>query len=129
PEHLARRIEALVEENKKLERQVGELLKGGGGMGDGGSVAKIGDVELHVQHGDFDDRDQIGLLVAAFRAKHKSAILVLTTKGGRGGRGKASQRSGMSSCTCSTATSTTATRSACWWTPSAPSTRAPFWCC
>jgi len=85
PEHLARRIEALVEENKKLERQVGELLKGGGGMGDGGSVAKIGDVELHVQHGDFDDRDQIGLLVDAFRAKHKSAILVLLTKGGRPG--------------------------------------------
>ena len=85
PEHLARRIEALVEENKKLERQVGELLKGGGGMGDGGSVAKIGDVELHVQHGDFDDRDQIGLLVDAFRAKHKSAILLLLTKGGRPG--------------------------------------------
>src|SRR5437773_1508088 len=85
PEHLARRIEALVEENKKLERQVGELLKGGGGMGDGGSVAKIGDVELHVQHGDFDDRDQIGLLVDAFRAKNKSAIRVLMTKGGRPG--------------------------------------------
>src|SRR5438034_781078 len=48
-------------------------------------VTKIGDVELHVQDGDFDDRDQIGLLVDAFRAKHKSAILVLLTKGGRPG--------------------------------------------
>src|SRR5437773_2336902 len=85
PEHLARRIEALVEENRKLERQVGELLKGGGGMGGGGSVTQIGDVELHVQDGDFDDRDQIGLLVDAFRAKHKSAILVLLTRGGRPG--------------------------------------------
>src|SRR5689334_2208015 len=30
PEHLARRIEALLEENKKLEKQIGELLKGAG---------------------------------------------------------------------------------------------------
>src|SRR5437867_5837029 len=85
PEHLARRIEALVEENKKLERRVGELLKAGATAGEGGRVEQVGDVGLHVQHGDYDDRDQIGLLVDAFRAKHKSAILLLLTKGGRPG--------------------------------------------
>jgi alanyl-tRNA synthetase len=31
PEHLARRIETMLEENKKLEKQIGELLKGGAG--------------------------------------------------------------------------------------------------
>jgi len=85
PEHLARRIEALVEENKKLERRVGELLKGGGGTGEGGSVEQIGDVAVHLQESDLDDRDQIGLVVDAFRAKHKRAILVLLTKGSRPG--------------------------------------------
>src|SRR6267378_205170 len=34
PEHLARRIEAMLEENKKLEKRVAELLKGGAGSGE-----------------------------------------------------------------------------------------------
>ncbi|PYO39696.1 MAG: alanine--tRNA ligase [Gemmatimonadetes bacterium] len=85
PEHLARRIEALVEENKKLERRVAELLKGGGLAEEEGSVEQIGDVALHLRESDLEDRDQIGLVVDAFRAKHKRAILVLLTKGSRPG--------------------------------------------
>src|SRR5882762_10450183 len=48
PEHLARRIEAMLEENKKLEKRVAELLKAGTGSGELGAVEKIGDVELHI---------------------------------------------------------------------------------
>src|SRR5881296_3799260 len=66
PEHLVRRIEQLVEENRKLEKRVGELLKaGGGGKGEGGRVERIGDVELHLADSDLEDRDQIGLVMDA----------------------------------------------------------------
>ena len=84
PEHVARRIEALLEENKKLEKQVSELLKGAGSR-EQGAVEKIGDVELHVGESDLDDRNQIAAIMDGFRAQHKRAISVLFTKGERAG--------------------------------------------
>ncbi|HMG17904.1 MAG TPA: alanine--tRNA ligase [Gemmatimonadales bacterium] len=85
PEHLARRIEAMLEENKKLEKRVDELLRGGAGSRERGAVEKIGDVELHVSESSLEDRDQIGALMDGFREKHKDAISVLFTVGGRPG--------------------------------------------
>ncbi|HEY7192123.1 MAG TPA: alanine--tRNA ligase [Gemmatimonadales bacterium] len=85
PEHLARRIEAMLEENKKLERRVAELLKEGAGSGEQGAIEKIGDVELHVSESRLEDRGQIAALMDGFRAKHKGAISVLFTTGDRAG--------------------------------------------
>ena len=85
PEHLARRIAAMLEENKKLERRIAELLKGGAGSGEQGAVEKIGDVELHVAEANLDDRGQIAAIMDGFRAKHKRAISVLFTTGDRAG--------------------------------------------
>ena len=85
PEHLVRRIETMIEENKKLEKQIGEMLKGGSGTGDGGRVERIGDVELHIGESDLEDRVQLGAVMDGFRSKHKRAISVLFTKGGRPG--------------------------------------------
>src|SRR5438552_2715909 len=85
PEHLVRRIETLLEENRKLERRVEELLKGGTGKGEGGRVEKIGDVELHLEESAIDDRNQIAILMDAFRAQHKRAISMLFTNGERPG--------------------------------------------
>jgi alanyl-tRNA synthetase len=85
PEHLGRRVDALLEENRKLERRVDEMLRGGTGSGERGAVEQIGDVELHVGETDLDDRTQIGALMDGFRAKHKRAISVLFTKGERPG--------------------------------------------
>ena len=85
PEHLARRIEAMLDENRKLEKQVAELLKGGAGRGEQGAVEKIGDVELHIAESDLDDRAQIAATMDGFRAKHKRAISVLFTRGERAG--------------------------------------------
>ena len=85
PEHLARRIETMLEENRKLEKRIGDLLKGGSGTGDGGKVEKIGDVDLHIGDSDLDDRTQIGVLMDGFRSKHKRAISVLFTTGTRPG--------------------------------------------
>jgi len=85
PEHLVRRIETMLEENKKLEKRIGEMLKGGSGTGEGGQVEKIGDVELHIAESDLEDRVQIGAVMDGFRSKHKRAISVLFTRGGRPG--------------------------------------------
>jgi alanyl-tRNA synthetase len=83
PEHLPRRVEAMLEENKKLEKRIAELLKSGSGMRDAGSVQRLGDVDLHIDERDLDDRTQIGVLMDGFRAKHKRAISVLFTTGER----------------------------------------------
>src|SRR5438309_9302669 len=85
PEHLARRIETMLEENKRLEKRVAELLKGGAGSEEHGAVEKMGDVELHVSESRLDDRGQIAALMDGFRAKHKGAISVLFTTGDRAG--------------------------------------------
>src|SRR5581483_8480379 len=84
PEHLARRVEQLVEEHRKLERRVAELLKAGGAP-PAGAVERIGDVELHIAESDLEDRDQIALVMDAFRASHRRAISVLFTNGERPG--------------------------------------------
>jgi alanyl-tRNA synthetase len=85
PEHLARRIESMLEENRRLEKRVAELLKGGAGSAEQGAVQKIGDVDLHISESDIDDRNHIAVLMDGFRAKHKHAISVLFTKGQRAG--------------------------------------------
>jgi len=85
PEHLARRLESLIEENRKLERRIEELLKSGSGKREAGSVERIGEVELHVGETSLDDRDQIGLVMDGFRAEHKRAISVLYAGGARPG--------------------------------------------
>ena len=85
PEQLARRIEALLEENRKLERRIQELLKKGSGAENGAAVQKIGDVDLHLADSELEDRTQIGLLMDAFRSRHKRAVSVLFTSGERAG--------------------------------------------
>ncbi|HEY6807535.1 MAG TPA: alanine--tRNA ligase, partial [Gemmatimonadales bacterium] len=85
PDHLQRRVEGLLEEQKKLEKRVTELLKRGEGKGDGGSVISLGDVELHVADSDLENRDQIAVVADAFRANHSRAISVLFTQGERPG--------------------------------------------
>src|SRR6266545_2222792 len=83
PEHVVRRIEAMLEENKKLEKRVAELLRAG--TGESGHIEKIGDLELHVSVSAIEDRDQISAIMDGFRGKHKRAISVLFTTGDRAG--------------------------------------------
>jgi alanyl-tRNA synthetase len=85
PEHLSRRIETLLEENRRLEKRVEELLRAGGAGAATGAVERIGDVELHIDESDLDDRGQIALTMDAFRDTKRSAIRVLYTTGTRPG--------------------------------------------
>jgi alanyl-tRNA synthetase len=85
PEHVARRVAALVEEHRKLERRVEELLRAGGGPAATGAVERIGDVELHLAESDLDDRNQIAAVMDAFRGQYRQAVSVLFTRGERPG--------------------------------------------
>src|SRR5438132_3475322 len=57
PEHLVHRIEQLLEENKKLEKRIEDLLRSGGQRATG-NVERIGDVELHIADSDLEGHDQ-----------------------------------------------------------------------
>ena len=85
PEHLTHRIEALLEENRKLEKRVEDLLRKGTGSAEQGAVERVGEIELHLLESDLEDRNQIGLTMDAFREKHRKAIQVLFTRGERPG--------------------------------------------
>ena len=88
PEHLVHRLESLLEENRKLEKRVADLLRAGGagiGASEHGTMERIGAVELHVDVSDLEDRHQIALTMDAFRERHRHAIRVLFTNGSRPG--------------------------------------------
>ncbi|HJQ65370.1 MAG TPA: alanine--tRNA ligase [Gemmatimonadales bacterium] len=87
PEHLRHRVEALLEENRKLEKRVADLLRAGGTgvAGEQGMMERIGAVELHIDEADLEDRQQIALTMDAFRERHRHAIRVLFTNGARPG--------------------------------------------
>jgi alanyl-tRNA synthetase len=86
PEHVGRRIEALLEEKKRLERQVEQLLReGGSGKGEAYDRFEIGETVLLVGDSPVSDRGQIGLLMDAFRERNKNAIQVLFVSGERAG--------------------------------------------
>ena len=87
PEHLRHRVEALLEENRKLEKRVADLLRAGGtgAAGEQGTMERIGAVELHIDEADLEDRQQIALTMDAFRERHRHAIRVLFTNGARPG--------------------------------------------
>ncbi len=88
PEHLVHRLESLLDENRKLEKRVSELLRAGGnapGSSAQGTMERIGEVELHLDVSDLEDRHQIALTMDAFRERHRHAIRVLFTTGARPG--------------------------------------------
>ena len=87
PEHLARRIEALLEEKKRLEKQMEQLLReGGAGRREGFARYQLGDIELLVGDAPVTEREQVGLMMDKFRAeKKKNGVWVMFTGGERPG--------------------------------------------
>jgi len=86
PDQLAHRVEVLLEEQRRLERQVAELLRSGGAAaGQGAERRQAGDVTILVDDAPVDDRQQVALLMDAFRARNRRAVSVLFTGGERAG--------------------------------------------
>src|SRR5437773_5904417 len=79
PEHLARRIETMLEENKRLEKRVDELITTGQAPATQETVQRIGDVEFHVHRSELDDRRQIGIMMDSFRMSHPSAVSIIVS--------------------------------------------------
>ncbi|HXM37865.1 MAG TPA: alanine--tRNA ligase [Gemmatimonadales bacterium] len=77
PEHLARRIEAMLEEQKKLEKRLEEVLRKGGGAPPGQELIIPNGPPLWVVSTDIQDRNQIALMVDGFRAQHPSSATVV----------------------------------------------------
>jgi alanyl-tRNA synthetase len=86
PEHVARRIEQLLVEKRRLEKQLQQLLRETGTVKrDTSDEHAIGDVVLIIDSAPVADRDQIGLLMDRFREQHKQAVQVLFVSGDKAG--------------------------------------------
>src|SRR2546422_2799157 len=69
PEHLAKRIEAMLEENKRLEKRIEDLLKGGGGGGEVVNV-QIRGVDFEIRRVQVEDKKQVAMMCDAFTLSH-----------------------------------------------------------
>jgi alanyl-tRNA synthetase len=86
PEHVAHKIELLLEERRKLEKQIEELLKRGGGEPSADSrTLQVGDATVVLDESPVADRNQIGVLMDAFRSQQARGVKVLFTGGDRPG--------------------------------------------
>jgi alanyl-tRNA synthetase len=78
PEHLSRRVEALVEERKKLEKRVQELIHRGGQPE--GEVLEVNGRKVRLTYS--SDRDEIRAMVDTLRSQGSSGILVNKSSAG-----------------------------------------------
>ncbi|MCH9014959.1 MAG: alanine--tRNA ligase [Gemmatimonadetes bacterium] len=86
PEHVAKKVDTLLNEKRKLEKQVRELVKSGGGsLAEAGEKHELGDTTLTVASTTVSDRRQIGVMIDSFRDKSAKAILVVFAAGDRPG--------------------------------------------
>ncbi len=86
PEHLTRKVESLLEERRRLEKQIEQLLKEAGGVKSGVlDEHQLDGVRVLVGDSPVPDREQIGMLMDAFRADNRASVQVLFTAGERPG--------------------------------------------
>jgi alanyl-tRNA synthetase len=86
PEHVAHRIEQLLDERRKLEKQIEELLKRESREPIAESRGiQVGDATLVLDESPVAERNQIGVLMDAFRAQQARGVKVLFTGGDRPG--------------------------------------------
>ncbi len=84
PEHLTRKVETLVEERRKLEKRVEELIKGGGARAEG-TTTEVNGTRIAVSASATADRNEIGAMADAFRSQPGSGVLVVVATGERPG--------------------------------------------
>src|SRR3989454_7403167 len=78
PEHLAKRIEAMLEENKRLEKRIEDLLKGGGGGGEVVNV-QIRGVDFEIRRVQVEEKKQVAMMCAAFTLSHPAGVSVVVS--------------------------------------------------
>jgi alanyl-tRNA synthetase len=83
PEHLARKLEQLLEERERLAARVAELLKSGGTAVEGTALDVKG-VAVTVSDTSAEDRDEIAAVADSFREGREKSVLVLFGTTGKG---------------------------------------------
>src|SRR5713226_3066912 len=78
PEHLAKRIEAMLEENKRLEKRIEDLLKGGGGGGEVANV-QIRGVDFEIRRVQVEEKKQVAMMSDAFTLSHPGGVSVVVS--------------------------------------------------
>src|SRR5712664_772232 len=77
PEHLTRRIEAMLEEQKKLEKRLEELLRKGASSEQATELQIPNGFPIRVITSDIEDRNQMALMMDGFRAQHPSTVTIV----------------------------------------------------
>ena len=85
PEHIERRISLLLEDHKRLEHRIEELLRRAPSGEGQGEHTKVGKIDVQVISVDLDDLKQIGVFVDSMREGRTGAIIVLFSVGNRPG--------------------------------------------
>jgi len=84
PEHIARKIDQLLEERHRLEARLQEALRAGGAAATEGEVVQVDGVQLTIAETATEDRNELGQIADTFREGRRSAVLVLFGTAGRG---------------------------------------------
>ena len=84
PEHLARKLDQLLDEREKLEARLREALRSGGTTATQGEVVQVDGVQLTIAETQTEDRGELGQIADSFRAGKRGAVLVLFGTSGRG---------------------------------------------
>ena len=84
PEHLARRVEQLLDERQKLEARLQEARREGGTGAPKGETLAVDGVDVTVAETPSEDRAELGQVADAFRGGRQGGILVLFGSAGRG---------------------------------------------
>jgi alanyl-tRNA synthetase len=84
PEHLARKVDQLLEERAKLEARLAEALRSGDGAGAQGETLDVRGVQLTLAETASENRDELGGVADRFREGRRGAVLVLFGTAGRG---------------------------------------------
>jgi alanyl-tRNA synthetase len=84
PEHLARKIDQLLEERQRLEARLEDARRTGGTGPAEGETVQVDAVQVTIAETATDDRTELGQIADTFREGKRNAVLVLFGTAGRG---------------------------------------------
>ncbi|HEX5386121.1 MAG TPA: alanine--tRNA ligase [Gemmatimonadales bacterium] len=85
PEHVARKVDQLLEERARLESRISDLMKqGANGAAPTGETLNVSGVAVTLDETPSEDRTELGQVADRFREGKRRAVLVLFGTGGRG---------------------------------------------
>ena len=84
PEHLAKKIDQLLEERARLETRLQDARRAGGAAPTEGETVQVDQVQVTIADTATDDRNELGQIADTFRQGRRNAVLVLFGTAGRG---------------------------------------------